>query len=254
MASARLMRKWSSGKALLDVSTIASTARSSTWTSPKTGSSGKGVSRSKRPFAVRAPQDRSCRRWGRHRVFVPHHKSCDGHLDVSGLASGVAGRISQVAAEPRFEGADWQKIIGLVRKITEPVLGHARPDDLPLEALVVDLQEVEAISDVSQIEPKRVSVLEQDTFQPWCVQQACMMIQSLFFILTATVTDESVSVVLRHRKSSGCESLRSCVRRQNSEQTSSCHSTGACPPLHGIGSKMEACFSSFTIVAVWRES
>ena len=135
-------------------------------------------------------------------------------MDVSGLATGLAGRISQVAAEPSFEGTDWQKIIGLVRKITEPVLGHARPDDLPLEALVVDLQEVEAIPDVSQIEPKRVSVLEQDTFQPWCVQQECMMNQSLFFILTATVTDESVSVVLRHRKSYGCESAFLCPKAE----------------------------------------
>ena len=180
MESARLLRKWSSAKARLDVSTIASTARSSTWTSPQAGSRGKGVSGSKRPFAVRAPQDRSCRRWGRHHVVVLHHKSCDGHLDASGLATGVAGRISQVAAEPRFEGADRQKILGPVHKITEPVLGHARPDALPLEALVADLQEVEAIPDVSQIEPKRVSVLEQDTFQPWCVQQACTINESLF--------------------------------------------------------------------------
>ena len=145
-----------------------------------------------------------------------------------------------------------RKNLGPVHKITEPVLGHARPDDLPLEALVADLQEVEAIPDVAQIEPKRVSVLEQDTFQPWCVQQACTMNQSLFLILTATVTDESVSVVLRHRKSSGCESLCSCIRMQNSEQTSSCHSSEASPPVHGIGSKIEACFSSFTIMAVWR--
>ena len=145
-----------------------------------------------------------------------------------------------------------RKNLGPVHKITEPVLGHARPDDLPLEALAADLKEVGAIPDVSQIEPKRVSVLEQDTFQHWCVRQACTMIQSLFFILTATVTDESVSVVLRHRKSSGCESLRSCVRRQNSEQTSSCHSSEASPPLHGIGSKVETRISSLTIMAVWR--
>ena len=68
----------------------------------------------------------------------------------------------------------------------------------------------------------------------------------------ATVTDESVSVVLRHRKSSRCESLRSCVRRQNSEQTSSCHSSEASPPLHGIGSKVEARISSLLIMAVRR--
>ena len=72
------------------------------------------------------------------------------------------------------------------------------------------------------------------------------------FILTATVPTESVSVVLRHRKSSRCESLRCCVRRQNSEQTRRRHSLEAGPPLHGIGSKIETRFDCFALRAVWR--
>ena len=63
LASVRSMRNQSSAMARLDVSTIASTARSSTHTSPKTCSRGKGVPGSKRLCSARAPQARSCRRW-----------------------------------------------------------------------------------------------------------------------------------------------------------------------------------------------
>ena len=62
MASARSMRNQSSAKARLDVSTIAISARSSTYTSPKTCSRGKGLPGSKRLCTVNAQQDRSCRR------------------------------------------------------------------------------------------------------------------------------------------------------------------------------------------------
>ena len=103
---------------------------------------------------------------------------------------------------------------------------------------------------ISEIEPERVAVLQQDSFKPWRVRQARTMNQSLFFVLTPTVTNESASVVLRHRKSSRCESMCSCVGRQNSEQASSCHSSKAGSPLHRIGSKAAARGSSFTIRAV----
>ena len=59
---------------------------------------------------------------GFHRVLVPNHDSCDNHLDVSGHMIGLVGRISQVT-EPKSEGADRQKILERVLKITEPAFG-----------------------------------------------------------------------------------------------------------------------------------
>ena len=79
---------------------------------------------------------------------------------------GLIGRINEVTAEPRLEGTNPQEILGLVLKVVEPIFGHTRSDDLPLEAFVVNLKEVETIADITKIEPKRVTVLEQDSFQP----------------------------------------------------------------------------------------
>ena len=55
-----------------------------------------------------------------------------------------------------------------------------------------------------------------------CVQQTCSE--------DAAVVNECFSVVLTHRRSSTCESLR-----QDSEQTGPCHPTEVCPPLHCFG-------------------
>ena len=117
---------------------------------------------------MRAPQDRSCRcvriLQGRHCVLIPHHHFCNGHLDVSRRATGLAGWISQITDEPRFNVADQREILGLVLKILESVLGHSGADNLPFEALLVNLKKVETVADIPEIEPKRVAALEQDSF------------------------------------------------------------------------------------------
>ena len=147
-----------------------------------------GATRQKLP-SVSVLQDCHC-------VLVPHHDSCNEHVDVSRCATGLAGRISQITAEPRLEGSGRQEILGLVVKISEPVFGHAWPDDLPLEAFIVNLEKVETIANITEVEPKRVPVLEQDAIQLWCVRQACSTNQMLFFILAATVSNEPVAVVV----------------------------------------------------------
>ena len=60
-----------------------------------------------------------------------------------GARLGLLGLISQITDEPRFKGADRQEIFGLISKIIEPVLGHSAADDLPFEALVVNLKKGE---------------------------------------------------------------------------------------------------------------
>ena len=112
---------------------------------------------------------------GRRCVLLSHHDSCDGHLDVARRATGIARRTSQITDEPRFEAAQRQVVSGLVPMITEPAVGQPRPDDLSLEALVVHLKEVKAIGDVSEIGPKRVAVLEQDSFQSRSIRQTRAM-------------------------------------------------------------------------------
>ena len=101
---------------------------------------------------------------GRHCVLIPHNDSCSGHLDVARRATGLAGRISQITDEPRFDGADRQEILRLILKILEPVLGHSGADNLPFKALLVYLKKVETVADIPEIEPKRLAVLEQDSF------------------------------------------------------------------------------------------
>ena len=110
---------------------------------------------------------------------------------------------------------------------------------MPLEAFFVNLKKVKAIANVTKIAPKRVSVLEQDTIQSRCVRQTSSMDQSFFFILTAAIANECVTVVLGHCRSSRRVALHSCIRKQDPEQSGPCHSTETCPPLHKIGSKME---------------
>ena len=169
MASARFMRRWSSSKARLDVSTIASTARSSTWMSPKTGSRGKGVRGNKETFyskgSTREKLPAMCILQGRHCAFVSHHDACDGHLDVSRCTIGPVGRVSQIAAEPRFEGAGRQEVFGLIIKISETALKYSGTNDLSVEPLVVNLKEEETIAKIAKIEAKRETIVEQDSFK-----------------------------------------------------------------------------------------
>ena len=69
---------------------------------------GEGSTRQKLPSV--------CILQGHHRVFVVHHDSCDGHLDVSTHMIGLVGWISQVTGEPRFEAAQRQEVSGLVSR------------------------------------------------------------------------------------------------------------------------------------------
>ena len=112
---------------------------------------------------------------GHHRVFVVHHDSCDGQLDVSTHMIGLVGWISQLTGEPRFEAAQRQEVSGLVFKITEPAFGHPTPDDLSFEAFVVHLKEVKAVANISETEPKRVTIFEQDSFQSSSIRQTRSM-------------------------------------------------------------------------------
>ena len=100
-----------------------------------------------------------------HRVFVSRHDSCDSYLDVSRCTTGLVRRVGQIAAELGFEGAGRQEVLGLVLMIIEPALRHPRLDDVSLEPLVVHLEEVIAIAHIKKIEAKRVTLLEQDSFQ-----------------------------------------------------------------------------------------
>ena len=95
---------------------------------------------------------------GRHRVCVSHCDSCDGIQ----ARDWPCRRINEVTAEPRLECIDRQEILGPALKIVEPIFRHARPGDLPFEALVVNLKQAEAILEIAKIEPKRVAVFEQD--------------------------------------------------------------------------------------------
>ena len=79
--------------------------------------------------------------------------SCDSHLDVSRCTTGLVRRVVQIAAEPGFEGAGRQEVLGVVIKI----IRHPRPDDLSLEPLVVHFQEVKTIAHITKIEAKRVT-------------------------------------------------------------------------------------------------
>ena len=152
-----------------------------------------------------------------HCVLVPQHDSCDEHLDVSRCATGLGGRISQITDEPRLEGSGRQDILGLVVKISEPVFGHAWPDDLPLEAFIVNLEKVETIANITEVGPKRVPVPEQDAFNLGAYGKRARRTRCSFFILAATVSNEPVAAGLRHCNGSRGESLRSCAQRQNSE-------------------------------------
>ena len=74
-----------------------------------------------------------------------------------GARLGLLGRISQITDEPRFKGADRQEILGLIFKIIEPVLGHSAADDLPFEALVVNLKKVKTVANIKEIVTKKSS-------------------------------------------------------------------------------------------------
>ena len=112
-----------------------------------------------------APKNRSCRRWAcctsATAFLSPDHDACDGHLGVPSYMIGLVGWI--VTAEPRFEAVNRKEIFGLIVNVTEPTFGHSGSGDLPLEAFFVKLKEVKPIANSTKIEPKRVSVLVQDT-------------------------------------------------------------------------------------------